>query len=83
MLANTCAVYKKCLTPLFQRFLVMAAHDLNIGDFAALSNGSGGHLSKRRQIAAGEDIFVDPPIAPAGLLAERNRMDKRQPADCE
>ena len=33
MLANAGTVFEKYLTPLFQRFLIMAAHDLNIGDF--------------------------------------------------
>jgi hypothetical protein len=33
MLANAGTVFEKCLTPLFERFLIMAAHDLNIGDF--------------------------------------------------
>jgi hypothetical protein len=44
MLANAGTVFEKCLTPLSQRLLIMAAHDLNIGDFKALQNGSGGHL---------------------------------------
>jgi hypothetical protein len=44
MLANAGTVFEKCLTPLFQRFLILAAHDLNIGDFLALPNSSGGHL---------------------------------------
>ena len=52
MLANTGTVFEKCLTPLFERFLIMAAHDLNIGDFLAVPNGGGVHLFKRRQITA-------------------------------
>ena len=83
MLANAETVFDKWMTPLFERFFIMAAHDLYIGDFYALPDGGGGHLFKRRQIAAGKNIFVDPPIAPAGSLADRNRMDKRQPVCCD
>ena len=83
MLANAGTVIQKCLTPLFERFLIMAAHDLNIADFYALSNGGGEHFFKPWQIAAVENILIDPPIAPAGSLANRNRMDKRQSVCCE
>ena len=58
MLANAGTVFEKCLTPLFERFLIMAAHDLNIGDFQAMPNGGGGHLFQRRQVAAGKKIYL-------------------------
>ena len=83
MLANAGTVFEKCLTSLFERLVIMAARGLNSGDFLALPDGGGGHLFKRRQIAAGENIFVDPPVAPAGSLADRNQMDKRQPVCCK
>ena len=68
---NSC---KKCAAPMLERFFVMTAHNFYIQNFQTLLAGNGCYLFERRQMPAGEDIFVDPYVTAAGCAADTNRM---------
>ena len=61
---------------MFEHFFVMTARNFYIQNFQALLAGGGCYLFERRQIPAGEDIFVDPSIIAAGCAADTNRMQE-------
>ena len=63
---------------MFERFFIMTAHNFYIQNFQILLAGSGCYLSERRQIPAGEDIFIDPSGTAAVCAADTNRMQKGQ-----
>jgi hypothetical protein len=54
----------------------MTAHNFYIQNFQTLLAGGGCYLFERRQIPAGEDIFIDPSVTAAGCAADTNLMHK-------
>jgi len=56
----------------------MTAHNFYIQNFQTLLAGGGCYLFERRQIPAGEDIFIDSTVKAPGCAAYTNRMHKGQ-----
>ena len=63
---------------MLERFFVMVADNFYIQNFQALLAGGGCYLFERRQILAGEDIFIDLSVTAGGCDADTNRMHKGQ-----
>src|SRR5262245_6300673 len=67
---------KKALAPGLQRFSIVEAKNLDVGDKQPRSLDHGQHLGQRRNIAPRENVLRDPRISDAAPFRTADRMEQ-------